>query len=318
MSPQDIQTRPAFAFPVPERSRRFSIAFPTDRLWLHILLLFLTLLTTAAVGSRMQFNFDRNLPGFDVGRDLQVFIDMWFEPRILLAGLPFSLTLLTILMAHESGHYIACLYYRVDASLPYFLPAPTFTGTLGAFIRIRSAIYSKRALFDIGIAGPIAGFIFLLPALTIGLAMSKVLPGIAHAGSLTFGTPPVLRFFQLLIFPGVPEADIYLHPVARAAWVGLLATALNLLPAGQLDGGHIVYAIFGQRHKTITRVFLVCLLPLGKLWSGWWVWAVLLFLFGRKHPAIYDELPLGASRYRLAVLALVMFALCFSVIPVDG
>jgi membrane-associated protease RseP (regulator of RpoE activity) len=318
VSSQDISAPPAFAVTRGGRSP-LAIAYSARLLWLHVLLLLLTLLTTSAVGARMQFNFDRNLPFFDIDRDLGVFRDIWSNPRLLLSGLPFSLTLLTILMAHECGHYIACLYYRIDASLPYFLPAPTFTGTLGAFIRIRSAIYSKRALFDVGIAGPIAGFIFLLPALSVGLAISKVLPGIATAGSITFGTPPLLRFFELLIFPGVPAADIYLHPVVRAAWVGLLATALNLLPAGQLDGGHIVYAIAGERHKTITRIFLACLLPLGYYyWHGWWVWAVLLFIFGRKHPAIYDEQQLRTPRYQLAFLALAIFLLCFSLAPVNG
>lgn len=317
MSSQDISATPGFAVHVAQRRPLLALPYPIERLWLHVLLLLLTLLTTSAVGARMQFNFDHNLPFFDIDRDLGAFVAIWSNPRVLLSGLPFSLTLLTILMAHEFGHYLACLYYRIDATLPFFLPAPTFTGTFGAFIRIRSAIYSKRALFDIGIAGPIAGFVFLLPALTVGLAMSKVLPGIATAGSLVFGTPPVLRFFELLIFPGVPTADIYLHPVVRAAWVGLLATALNLLPAGQLDGGHIVYAIAGNRHKMITRVFLICLLPLGYLWRGWLFWAAFLFLFGRKHPAIYDEIPLHPARYRLAVLALAIFLLCFSVIPVS-
>lgn len=321
MSSQDISAAPAPAIPLAVRLSParplLALPYPIERLWLHILLLLLTLLTTSAVGARMQFNFDHNLAFFDIDRDLAVFLDIWSNPRLLLSGLPFSLTLLTILMAHEFGHYIACVYYRIDASLPYFLPAPTFTGTFGAFIRIRSAIYSKRALFDVGISGPIAGFIFLLPAITVGLALSKVLPSIATAGSITFGTPPLLRFFEAIIFPGVPTADIYLHPVVRAAWVGLLATALNLLPAGQLDGGHIIYAIAGNRHKIITRLFLICLLPLGFLWHGWWAWAVFLFIFGRKHPAIYDEQPLQPARYRLAVLALAIFLLCFSVIPVN-
>ncbi len=267
----------------------------------------------------MQYNFDHNLPVFDVDRDLGVFLDAWAHPYTLLSGLPFSLTLLTILLAHECGHYVACLYYGVDSTLPFFLPAPTFTGTLGAFIRIRSAIYSKRILFDIGVAGPIAGFIFLLPALSVGLAMSKVVPGISLSGSLHFGTPLLLRFFEHLIFPGVASADLYLHPVVRAGWVGLFATALNLLPVGQLDGGHILYAVAGERHRLITRLFLICLLPLGYFfWEGWLLWAVFLFLFGRKHPSIYDVSPLGSGRVKLAILALLMFLLCFTVTPVSG
>jgi len=266
----------------------------------------------------MQFNFEHNLPFFDADRDMGVFWQSWTHPRSLLPGIPFSLTLLVILLAHECGHYIACLYNRIDASLPYFLPAPTFTGTLGAFIRIRSAIYSKRALFDVGIAGPIAGFIFLLPALSAGLALSKVVPNIALTGSLTFGTPLLLRFFEWLIFPGVPVTDIYLHPIVRAGWVGLFATALNLLPVGQLDGGHIVYALAGKRHRLITRVFLACLIPLGIFyWPGWLLWAALLFFFGRNHPAIYDNHPIGRSRLQLAAIALAIFLVCFTPAPIS-
>jgi len=178
------------------------------------------------------------------------------------------LTLLAILLAHEFGHYFAAWYHGVDASLPYFLPSP-FMGTFGAFIRVRSPIYSKRALFDIGVSGPLAGFVFLLPALSVGLAFSKVLPGIEQQGSLHFGVPGFEWLLERLIFPGVPSSDIYLHPVARAAWVGMLATALNLLPIGQLDGGHIVYAFFPRRHRTISTVLCLLLLPLGKYgWDG--------------------------------------------------
>ena len=143
----------------------------------------------------------------------------------------------------------------MDASLPYFLPSP-FLGTFGAFIRIRSPIYSKRALFDIGIAGPLAGFVFLLPALAIGLAFSKVIPGIAHQGSIHFGVPVLQWLLEHAIFPGVAAGDIYLHPVARAAWVGMFATAMNLLPIGQLDGGHILYSFFPQRHRTVSSTLL--------------------------------------------------------------
>jgi len=290
---------------------------PKTRLWLHLLLLALTLFTTTLVGAHMQYNFSRNLPFFDLERDLDIFTVGLRSPQLFLSGLPFSLTLLTILMVHEMGHYLACVYYGVDVSLPYFLPAPTpFTGTLGAFIRIRSAIYSKRVLFDIGIAGPLAGFIFLVPALGIGLAFSKVIPGINHQGSVQLGLPALQWLLQRTIFPGVPAADIYLHPVARAAWVGMFATALNLLPVGQLDGGHIVYALLGRSHKWITQTFLLALLPMGKLWNGWWFWAVLLFFFARKHPPVYDQTDIGNSRIRLGILALIVFLLCFSIAPI--
>jgi len=293
-----------------------------SRLWLHALLFIATLFTTTLVGARMQYNFSHNLPFFDLENDLNIFNIFTLalrSPALFFAGLPFSLTLLTILMAHELGHYLACVYYEIDATLPFFLPAPTpFTGTLGAFIRIRSAIYSKRVLFDIGIAGPIAGFIFLIPALGVGLAFSKIIPGINHQGSIQLGVPAFQWILQKLIFPGVPAADIYLHPVARAAWVGMFATALNLLPVGQLDGGHVVYALLGRSHKWITRTFLLALLPMGKWWYGWWFWAVLLFLFARRHPPVPDESDIGNQRIRLGVLALVIFLLCFLVAPIIG
>jgi membrane-associated protease RseP (regulator of RpoE activity) len=286
------------------------------RLWLHSLLLAVTLFTTTLVGAHMQYNFSRNLPFFDFDRALEIFSIVLRSPSLFFAGLPFSLTLLTILMAHELGHYLACVYYKVDATLPYFLPAPLpFTGTLGAFIRIKSAIYSKRVLFDIGIAGPLAGFVFLLPALSVGLAFSKVIPGINHKGAIQQSVPILEWLLQRTIFPGVPQSDIYLHPVARAAWVGMFATALNLQPVGQLDGGHIVYAMLGRSHKWITTVFLAALVVMGFVSHNWWLWAVLIFFFARKHPPVYDRTEIGEPRIRLGVLALIVFVLCFSISP---
>ena len=292
---------------------------PRERYWLHSLLLLLTFVTTTTVGARLAFNFDRNRPAFledDMIGVLTAFTHTLTHPLDLLRGLPFSLTLLTILMAHEMGHYLTCRYYKIDASLPYFLPAPSLIGTLGAFIRIRSAIYYKRQLFDVGIAGPIAGFVFVIPALAIGLAFSKVIPGIAAQGDLVFSAPGILRFLEALIFPGVPVADIYLHPIARAAWVGIFATALNLLPIGQLDGGHILYAFIGERHRLLSKIFVAALVPMGYFSISWLIWAVLLFFFGLKHPRIYDSAEMGSGRTKLGWLALVMFLICFSLSPI--
>jgi membrane-associated protease RseP (regulator of RpoE activity) len=267
----------------------------------------------------MQHNFRGNLPFLDLEQDLHTFTQLWDSPSLLLQGLPFSLTLLTILLAHEFGHYVACMYYRVNASLPYFLPAPTFTGTFGAFIRIRSPIYSKRVLFDVGVAGPIAGFVFLLPALATGLAFSKVIPGIEDQGSVRFGTPPLVWLLEQAIFPGVSSADIYLHPVARAAWIGILATALNLLPVGQLDGGHILYSLVGDKHRLLSRLFIAVLVPIGFFfWYGWLFWALILLIFGMRHPAVYDSSPVGLARVKLGWIALAIFALCFTVQPVSA
>jgi membrane-associated protease RseP (regulator of RpoE activity) len=282
---------------------------------LHWALLGLTLLTTTIVGVVLAQSFQNNRP-LDFDQYLSVLGTLEARPLLLLDGLAFSITLMTILLAHELGHYFACRYYGIDASLPYFLPFPSPIGTLGAFIRIRSPIYTRQALFDVGIAGPLAGFVVLVPALIIGIASSKVVPGIAERGDLTFGVPAIQRALEWLLFPGVRSADILLHPVARAAWVGILATALNLLPIGQLDGGHILYAFTGRRHKLLSRIFVLALVPLGIFYShSWLVWAALLFFFGLRHPVIYDATKLDRNRTALGLAALVIFLLTFTLAP---
>jgi membrane-associated protease RseP (regulator of RpoE activity) len=281
----------------------------------------------------MQQDFDRNLP-FDLERSLDTWLVVWHHPATLLHGLPFSLTLLTILLAHEFGHYMAAVFHRVDASLPYFLPSP-FLGTFGAFIRVRSPIYSKKALFDIGIAGPLAGFVFLAPALAIGLAFSKIIPGIGHQGALQFGNPVLEWLLTHAIFPGTPTTDIYLHPVARAAWIGMFMTAINLLPIGQLDGGHILYSFFPRLHGRISRVLcFLMLIPAGikllhflevpgvhssGIWLGWSFWGFVLLWLGRRHPVVEDPVPLTPGRRSLGRLALAVFAICICLVPfADG
>ncbi len=304
------------------------------RLWLHILLFILTIGSTTFVGARIVENFQQNRPSFDIEEDLNAYVEIAQEPSRILSGLLFSVPLLVILLAHEFGHYFACSHYGLDATLPFFLPAPTFIGTLGAFIRIRSPIYTRKELFDVGVAGPLAGFLFLIPALGLGLAYSKVIPGIAEQGDLVFGTPLLIRALEMLIFPGVATKDIYLHPVARAAWVGLFATALNLLPFGQLDGGHILYSVVGDRFRVLARALWVILLPLGLLYWPWWVWAALFalpvrrrsltpgmkakwtFFFFLKHPPIFDPVPLGRGRSRLALLSAIIFVLSFMPVPI--
>jgi membrane-associated protease RseP (regulator of RpoE activity) len=290
---------------------------PRHRYWLHALLLAATLLSTTIVGAGMAHSFAQNQP-VDFGENLAGYLRMWHEPSYLLAGLPYSLTLLTILLAHEFGHFLTARYYLVDASLPFFIPFPSLIGTMGAFIRIRSAILSKRVLFDIGIAGPIAGFVALVSPLIAGVALSKVVPGIGRSGELAFGTPLILRLMEWFRFPGVAVSDIYLHPVARAAWVGLLATALNLLPIGQLDGGHILYAFLGERTRYLSRVFIFILVLMGMFIAySWLFWAALLFFFGMRHPAIVDPNPLGRFRTGLAVAALAILILSFTMAPVS-
>ena len=207
-------------------------------------------------------------------------------------GLWYSVTILAILGCHEMGHYLACRYYDVDASLPYFLPVPmpiTFTGTLGAFIRIREPIPTKRMLFDIGIAGPIAGFAVAVPALFIGIAMSHVARVPPDFVGAYLGEPLLFKFAAKIFWGTVPDGySINMHPMAFAAWFGLLATALNLFPAGQLDGGHISYAVLGRRSTYLTLAMVVCSVALSFFSTSWIVWTVLmvvmLAMFGPRHP----------------------------------
>jgi membrane-associated protease RseP (regulator of RpoE activity) len=288
---------------------------PRHRYWLHALLLLLTLLTTTVVGAGFAHSFAAGRV-FDFDLGLEGYRLMLRDPAYLIDGLPFSLTLLVILLTHEMGHYLAARYYLVDATLPFFIPVPNLIGTFGAFIRIRSAILSKRILFDIGIGGPLAGFGMLILPLIAGVSMSRVAPGIGGRGELVFGTPLILRFFEWAILHTRPE-NVYLHPVARAAWVGLLATALNLLPIGQLDGGHILYAYLGEWTRTLSRIFIGVLVLMGFFFAwSWFFWAGILFFFGLRHPMIVDPTPLSPKRRWLGLVALIILILSFTPTPI--
>ena len=300
-------------YALPEQSARV----PRLRYWLHILLLLLTLVSTTAVGARLAENFRTDRPAVYLAENLAAYKELLSDPGSWLNGLSYSLTLLAILLAHEIGHFRACVRYGLDASLPYFMPFPSIIGTLGAFIRIRSPIYSRLVLFDVGIAGPLAGFALVLPAALIGIGLSRVVPGIGARADLTFGTPPLFWILQSLFFHGASQADLSLHPVARAAWVGVFATALNLLPIGQLDGGHILYAFFGERHRLLSRIFTLALVPLGLLYWPWLFWAAVLFFFGLRHPMIYDTTEPDRRRKVLGLAALAIFLLCFMLAPIE-
>jgi len=249
-----------------------------------------------------------------------------FAPaQLAVNGLWYSLSVLAILGAHEMGHYLACRYYRVDASMPYFLPLPPPfpTGTLGAFIRIRQAFRTKRELFDIGIAGPIAGFLVAVPVLFIGMSLSRVVALPTDFQGYELGEPLLFKAAMWLQFGKVDAGhSVNMHPMAFAAWFGLLATALNLFPIGQLDGGHIAYAVLGRKSTTITLVMVACLVGLTFVSRSWIVWTVLtismLFAMGPRHPRIPDEsAPLDRGRLLLALFAVVMFALCFTPAPME-
>jgi len=245
---------------------------------------------------------------------------------LMLHGLWYSLSILAILGCHELGHYFACRYYRVDASRPYFLPMPfLLTGTLGAFIRIRGPIPGKRALFDIGIAGPIAGFLVAVPVLLVGMQLSTVVkvPENFRGEIYELGEPLLFKAAEWLTFGNIPDGySVNMHPMAFAAWFGMLATALNLFPIGQLDGGHISYAVLGRRSTVVTMIMVPCLIGLSFVSTSWVVWTVLtigmLLAFGPRHPRVFDEdQPLDRNRMLLAAFALLMFVLCFTPAPIQ-
>ncbi len=282
-----------------------------------IVLFVLTLLSTLAVGAQYASSYaSGQSPDFE--ELFSTYASLLAHPQLLLAGVPFAFTLIGILLAHELGHFFACRYYGISASYPYFLPAPTLIGTLGAFIRIRSPIYNRKALFDMALAGPVVGFLFAVPALAIAILYSSVVPFSEAHSKVVFGHPIVMRMLVAALRPGVAPGNLLLHPVGRAAWVGLFATALNLLPGGQLDGGHILYSVASKYHKKITLAVALLLIPLGvRYWGGWIFWSALLLAIGFRHPPLLNQWEkLDRSRLIWAGVAILIFILCFVPLPV--
>jgi membrane-associated protease RseP (regulator of RpoE activity) len=299
---------------------------PRQRYWLHALLLLATCFSTLVVGARMQHNFALGEPAFLLDGSDSLFGMPWAlqDPARLLLGIPFAGTLMLILLAHEMGHYLYCKRYGVWATLPFFIPAPTLIGTFGAFIRIRSPIRSRTALFDIGIAGPIAGFLVALPVLIVSLGLSKPLLAGTPPGTLDLGFPLIFQFVHRIVaalsgthdIARLPLDRVLLHPTAIAAWVGMFATSLNLLPGGQLDGGHIVFSVAPRAHKFVSRLTILILLPMAYyLWMGWLVWAILLWLSSFRHPQVAEWPKVSGVRAWLAVFALLMLALTLTPAP---
>ena len=309
---------PAPAGALPEAGERpAAAAAPGPRRFLLPAALFVaTLATTLWVGGALGIAAEApelfRAPG--EGRSGLEWTLLWIRYGIL-----YSFSLLFILLCHEFGHYLTARYYRVDASLPYFLPMPfTIVGTLGAFIRIRSPFPNRRALIDVGLAGPLAGFVVCLPLLAAGVASSR--PGPLAAGGLQFGEPMLFQWFAAAFGPAVPDGQVlYLSPMGLAAWFGLLVTAINLLPMGQLDGGHALYAVLRGRAARFSRTVHLLMFPLA-VWSPTWlVWGLLCLLLGarRPHPPTLDDAaPLGRSRHLLAGAGLATFVLCFTPEPV--
>ena len=298
---------------------------PHGRLWVQLLLFGLTVVTTTLAGASHYEFFKINLAILDQPDLLkQALTASVGTSSFYLQGLWYSLTILTILGCHEMGHYVACLKYGVIATRPYFLPVPIpLTGTFGVFIRIKSRIPTKTALFDIGIAGPLAGFAVAVPALFLGLMLSRVdhLPQ-DRSMLVELGEPLLFKFAAWIVWGAVPhDYSVNMHPMAFAAWFGLLATALNLFPIAQLDGGHIAYAVLGRRSTIVTFVMIGVAIALCFTSSSWIVWTLLLlamiFFLGPHHPpTLYDDEPIGRGRVVMAAVAMVILALCFTPVPI--
>ncbi len=345
--------RPMINSPKPSglsRSRRCFARTGTSRLytWFHaspkrgrarisvnIILFALTVLSVMLVGAQPEGTPPADLLG-----------QLWFMARSILTGWPYAASLMSILLAHEFGHYLMSRHHKTRATLPYFIPLPLPPlGTMGAAILMQATPKNKRVLFDIGVAGPLAGLVVAIPILFLGLSMSHLgliqgvdgmvqMEGnsIIYLGAkylmfgkllpapLDFGAASPLLYWIRYFFTGQPvplgATDVFIHPVAFAGWAGLLVTALNLIPAGTLDGGHVVYALFGTRARRMFPFILVALLALGFFWNGWWIWALLLLWLGRVQAEPLDQItPLDRTRLAVAVLMIVVLLLTFSPVP---
>jgi Zn-dependent protease len=264
-------------------------------------------------------------------------------------GLAFAVSLLAILLAHEFGHYLAARYHHTAVTLPYFIPFPISPfGTMGAFIQLKQPPKNKRILLDIGIAGPLAGLVVAIPVLLLGLYLSQLdhLPAAVNQGvsmegnsilyliakflvfgkwlpqPISYGGLNPILYWLRYIFTGLPipfgGTDVILHPIAWAGWAGLLVTALNLIPAGQLDGGHVLYVLLGKRARTVLPAILLILIVLGTIWTGWWLWAFLIFLLGRVYAEPLDQItPLDSNRRAIAIIGLIIFVLVFTPVPLS-
>ncbi|MBF0456960.1 MAG: site-2 protease family protein [Nitrospirae bacterium] len=268
---------------------------------LHVILFVATFFTTLLAGM------------------LQKGINPVDEPWRFYEGLPFALTLLTILLTHELGHYYWSIRHHTAATLPYFIPAPLSPiGTFGAFIKMKSPITTRTALIDIGASGPIAGFIVSFIAAAGGLFYSEIGLVNSKAGGMVLGDSLLFSLLTRLIVGTPPVGqDVILNPVAFAGWLGFFVTSMNLLPIGQLDGGHIMFSVIGRKHLWVSGVLVVCLIIMGEVfWNGWWFWALLMSVLGLRHPpVIFDEIPLEPSRKKVALISLAIFIVTFVPAP---
>jgi len=290
----------------------------TRSLVLACLLFLLTLCTCLVAGTHFAAAYANN-EAVSWDEFIHAFTLAYRHPLALAAGLPFALTLLAILLAHELAHFFACRHHHIHSSYPFFIPFPTLIGTLGAFILIRSPIRTTRALFDVGASGPLVGFLVAVPALVYGIVHAKFVPGLATPAhnKIILGAPLVLHLLAPIFHHGANAANLLLHPVGRAAWVGLFATSLNLLPAAQLDGGHILRSVSQRAHRVCSVLLPLLLIFLGfRFWPGWYIWAAMLIAirFLRSLP-IYKPEGLDSRRLAAAFLSLLVFILSFMPAP---
>jgi len=288
--------------------------------WVNYLLFFLTVISTYIVGFIWGINYLFAEKSLKEAPDLVNF-RIFLDPGLIKLSLIYSISLLAILLGHELGHYLTCRKYRILVTLPYFIPAPTLIGTLGAFIKIRSPFTRREELFDVGANGPLMSFFLSVPALFVGLTFSRLVPSLPRESSILFGEPLLLKLFVRAIFgTTVENQDLILHPLAVAGWVGLLVTFFNLFPVGQLDGGHIFYAAFGEKSRRISLEVIIFLVVLGIFyWAGWLIWAVLIYILGVKHPALLiDSQKLSWKRKIVGIIIILIFILSFIPAPVTG
>jgi membrane-associated protease RseP (regulator of RpoE activity) len=291
---------------------------------LPALLLAASVVTTTANGARFMQNFLEGMPPVVRDSDLWPWAWVWRHKDLYILGRPFSFTLLGILLVHEFGHYIACRIHGISASLPWILPAPTLSGTVGAVIRIRSRIPSRNALMDVGIYGPLAGYVASVIAVGAGFALSFNSVADAPDAIVVFGSEPItIRALHALLAhwnPAIPSFDhIAPHPVLVAGWIGLFITSLNLIPGGQLDGGHLLYAISPRTHSLFTKLLPLVLFLAGAVyWVGWVLWGSILLIPAMRHPSVPVETHLSRGRMVLAFIGLAIFLLTFTPTPFEG
>ena len=286
-----------------------------QQLGVPALLFAITLVSTTTVGMRYMYNFRLGRPPLATSADADILPFLWGFHNLsgMASGLPFSTTLIAILLAHEFGHFFACRHYHVRSTLPYLLPAPSLSGTFGAVIRLRSMILSRAALIVIGSSGPIAGFCVALVAVVLGLGWSTYSIGPQVHVQAPLAVSAIHALLQTLHWPGDGGALplIVPHPVLSAAWIGLLITALNLIPAGQLDGGHILYAVSPVSHRWSSRVVVATLMTLGVFfWAGWLLWGVILMMPAMRHPRVPDMADIKTWHY--ALIPICAFILLFA------